>query len=80
MILWYQFLGDGRVRDPLTDLVGVPDPWAVWKGMGLERQRGVLRALVTVTVKPGRRGRMPDGSYTDLDSIEFDWKRGKAAA
>lgn len=62
-------------KDPLVDLVGAADPGAVWEGMELEQRRNVLRALVTVRVLPGRRGRMPDGSYQDLESIEFEWKR-----
>lgn len=69
-------LAAAATKDPLVGLVGVPDPWAVWKGMDLEQRRTVLRALVTVRVKPGRRGRMPDGTYQDMESIEFDWKRG----
>lgn len=70
-------LASAATRDPLLDLVGVPDPWKVWEGMELEQRRTVLRALVTVRVKPGRRGRMPDGTYQDMESIEFDWKRGQ---
>lgn len=73
-------LAAAAVRDPLVDLIGVADPWAVWAGMSLDRQRGILRAVVTVTVRPGRRGRMPDGSYQDLESVDFDWKkRGQQA-
>lgn len=71
-------LASAAAKDPLVDLVGVPDPWKVWEGMELEQRRTVLRSLVTVRVLPGRRGRMPDGSYTDLESIEFDWKRGRS--
>lgn len=69
-------LASAATRDPLADLVGVPDPWKVWEGMELEQRRTVLRALVTVRVKPGRRGRMPDGTYQDMESIKFEWKRG----
>jgi len=68
-------LAAAAAKDPLVDLVGAPDPWAVWAGMELEQRRNVLRSLVTVRVLPGRRGRMPDGSYQDMESIEFDWKR-----
>jgi site-specific DNA recombinase len=69
-------LASSAMRDPLVGLVGTPDPWAVWEGMELEQRRNVLRSLVTVRVKPGRRGRMPDGTYQDMESVEFDWKRG----
>jgi DNA invertase Pin-like site-specific DNA recombinase len=68
-------LAGAASKDPLVELVGVPDPWAVWEGMVLEQRRNVLRALVTVRVKPGRRGRMPDGTYQDMESIDFEWKR-----
>jgi site-specific DNA recombinase len=72
-------LASAATRDPLLDLVGVPDPWKAWEGMELEQRRTVLRALVTVRVKPGRRGRMPDGTYQDMESIDFEWKRGAAS-
>lgn len=68
-------LAQAAVKDPISDLVGAPDPWAKWEGMTLERRRAVLRSLVTVRVKPGRRGRMPDGSYQDMESVAFDWMR-----
>ncbi|RLL70522.1 recombinase family protein [Streptomyces sp. Z26] len=70
-------LADAAVRDPLAVVVGTPDPRAAWKGLGLEEQREILAALVTVTVRKGRPGRMPGGAYTDLDSVDFDWKRGR---
>jgi len=68
-------LAAAAVKDPLTNLVGVPHPRAVWEAMSLDQRRGVLRAVVTVTVAPGRRGRMPDGSYQDLTSVGFKWKK-----
>jgi DNA invertase Pin-like site-specific DNA recombinase len=73
-------LAAAAMKDPLVDLVGADDPWAVWKGMDLDQRRGVLRAAVTVVVRPGRRGRMPDGTRTDLSTIEFDWLRGPQTA
>jgi len=68
-------LAGAASKDPLVDLVGVADPWAVWEGMELEQRRNVLRSLVTVRVRPGRRGRMPDGTYQDLEAVDFEWKR-----
>jgi len=62
--------------DPLVDLVGAPDVRKAWRGLGLERQRNVLRALVEVTLKTPRPGRMPDGGYFDYDAVLFEWKRG----
>ncbi|MFF4347571.1 recombinase family protein [Streptomyces sp. NPDC001530] len=62
--------------DPLVDLVGAPDVRKAWKALELERKRGVLRALVTVTLTTPRQGRMPDGGYFDYDAVQFEWKRG----
>lgn len=71
-----QQLARAATRDPLAGLVGASDVRKAWKALDLERQRNVLRALVTVTLKTPRPGRMPDGGYFDYDAVEFDWKRG----
>lgn len=71
-------LADAAVRDPLASIVGVPDVREAWKGMELTQKREILDALVMVTVLKGRQGRMPDGSYTDLEAVDFTWKRGPA--
>lgn len=70
-----QQLATAATHDPLAAVVGAPDPRAAWKDLELDRKRALLRALVTVTVRPARPGRMPDGSYTDLENIDFEWKR-----
>ncbi|MFF7180171.1 recombinase family protein [Streptomyces sp. NPDC008121] len=61
--------------DPLVPLVGAPDVRKAWKAMDLQQQRGVLRELLEVTVRPARPGRMPDGGYFDYETIHFQWKR-----
>ncbi|WP_173266518.1 recombinase family protein [Streptomyces pacificus] len=71
-----QRMARAAVKDPLVDLVGAPDVRKAWKGMELDRRRSVLRALLDVTIRPARRGRMPDGGYFDYKTIELDWKRG----
>jgi site-specific DNA recombinase len=71
-----QQLARAATRDPLVDLVGAPDVRKAWKALQLDRQRNVLRALVTVTLLTPRQGRMPDGGYFDYDAIRFDWLRG----
>jgi hypothetical protein len=68
-------LARAATRDPLVDLVGAPDVRKAWKAMELDRKRNVLRALVTVTLKTPRPGRMPDGGYFDYDAVVFTWKR-----
>jgi DNA invertase Pin-like site-specific DNA recombinase len=69
-------LARAAMRDPLAGLVGAPDVRAAWKALELARKRNVLRALVEVTLKTPRPGRMPDGGYFDYDAVVFRWKRG----
>lgn len=70
-----QQLARAAVKDPLVGLVGVPDVRKAWKALDLDRRRTVLRALLQVTLRPPRPGRMPDGGYFDYDAIETEWKR-----
>jgi len=70
-----QQLARAATRDPLVDLVGAPDVRKAWKALELDRQRNVLRALVTVTLTTPRQGRMPDGGYFDYDAVVFEWLR-----
>ncbi|MFG3110568.1 recombinase family protein [Streptomyces tendae] len=72
-------LARAATADPLAGLVGAPDVRAAWKALELDRQRAVLRALVEVTLKTPRPGRMPDGGYFDYDAVVFEWKRGHSA-
>jgi DNA invertase Pin-like site-specific DNA recombinase len=73
-----QQLARAATRDPLVGLVGAPDVRKAWKKLELDRQRNVLRALIEVTLKTPRPGRMPDGGYFDYDAVKFQWKRGAA--
>ncbi|MGX1512200.1 recombinase family protein [Streptomyces collinus] len=70
-------LARAATADPLVGLVGALDVRAAWKALELDRQRAVLRALVEVTLKTPRQGRMPDGGYFDYDAVAFTWKRGQ---
>jgi site-specific DNA recombinase len=72
-----QQLARAATRDPLVGLVGAPDVRKAWKALLLDQQRNVLRALVEVTLKTPRPGRMPDGGYFDFDAVVFEWKRGQ---
>jgi DNA invertase Pin-like site-specific DNA recombinase len=69
-------LARAATQDPLVGLVGAPDVRKAWKALELEQQRNVLRALVTVTLKTPRPGRMPDGGYFDYAAVVFNWLRG----
>ncbi|MET8401426.1 recombinase family protein [Streptomyces sp900116325] len=68
-------LARASVKDPLVGLVGVPDVRKAWGGLDLDRRRTVLRALLKVTLRPPRRGRMPDGGYFDYEAVEVTWRR-----
>ncbi|MFE3386332.1 recombinase family protein [Streptomyces anulatus] len=68
-------LARAAVKDPLVGLVGVKDVQAAWEACELGRQRKVLQALLEVTLRPPRQGRMPDGGYFDYDAVETRWKR-----
>ena len=68
-------LARAALVDPLVELVGAKDVRKAWRALELDRKRTVLRALVEVTLKTPRPGRMPDGGYFDYDAVVFDWKR-----
>ncbi|MFE8962123.1 recombinase family protein [Streptomyces iakyrus] len=72
-------LARAATQDPLVGLVGAQDVRKAWKALELEQQRNVLRALVTVTLKTPRQGRMPDGGYFDYDAVHFAWKRERGS-
>jgi DNA invertase Pin-like site-specific DNA recombinase len=59
--------------NPVVGLVGADDVEAAWNRLGLSRQRAVLAYLMTVTVRPARRGRLPGGVYFDADSVDIVW-------
>lgn len=60
--------------NPVASLVGAEDPRAVWGGLDLSRRRAVVSYLMTVTVHPARRGRLPGGARLDTDAIEVQWR------
>lgn len=60
--------------NPVAGLVGAEDVDAEWKRMDLSRKRAAIDFLMTVTVYPARRGRLPGGVYFDTDSIQIEWK------
>lgn len=60
--------------NPVAGLVGVDDVEAVWNRLDLSRRRAVLAYLMTVTVRPARKGRLPGGVYFDAESIDVVWR------
>jgi DNA invertase Pin-like site-specific DNA recombinase len=67
-------LGRAVQVNPVAGLVGAEDIEAGWNRIGLSRQRAVLVYLMSVTVRPARRGRLPGGTYFDADSVEVVWR------
>lgn len=46
-----------------------------WTELGLDRQRAVVSALMTVTVLPrARNGRLPGGGYFDPEAVAIHWR------
>ncbi|MGW5175940.1 recombinase family protein [Streptomyces sp. NPDC004082] len=63
-------------RNPAAELVGAEDPALVWNApeFDLSRKRAVIDYLMTVTVHPARRGRLPGGAYFDASTVQVEWK------
>jgi site-specific DNA recombinase len=63
-------------KNPAADLIGAEDPVAFWNSpeFDLSRKRASIDYLMTVTVHPARRGRMPGGGYFDADTVQIEWK------
>jgi DNA invertase Pin-like site-specific DNA recombinase len=63
-------------RNPAADLIAAEDPVAFWNSpdFDLSRKRASVDYLVTVTVHPARRGRMPGGGYFDAETVQVEWK------
>lgn len=60
----------------LSGIVDAPDPGAAFKALDdLDRKRAIIARLMTITVKPAKRGRRkgwkPGESYFDPDSVEI---------
>ena len=63
-------------ESPLADFVGADDARKVWKGLGLGRQREVIRTLANITLLPVGRGRRPKSAPPiDPDTVVFNWQR-----
>jgi DNA invertase Pin-like site-specific DNA recombinase len=58
----------------LAGIADAVDPVSAFRGAGIERQRAVIDALMTVTISRLRPSRQPDGSYFDPASVDIKWK------
>ncbi|MFE2970898.1 recombinase family protein [Streptomyces sp. NPDC059340] len=63
-------------RNPAAGLLTAKDPAALWNSpeFDLSRKRASIDHLMTVTVHPARRGRLPGGGYFDAETVQIDWK------
>jgi site-specific DNA recombinase len=62
---------------PLAPLIGAEDVAAAWDDLTLGQQRAVIKALVTITIKPAGRGRRP--AVRDRVSVDPPAQPAKAA-
>lgn len=60
--------------NPVAGLLAAEDIEAEWNGLNLSRRRAVIAYLMTVRLRPARRGRLPGGVYFDADSVDIVWK------
>jgi DNA invertase Pin-like site-specific DNA recombinase len=60
--------------NPVAGLVGAEDIEAAWDALDLSRKRAVISHLMTVRLHPGRKGRLPGGTYFDAESVRIEWK------
>ncbi len=69
-----QVLAQAVQANPVAGLVGAEDIGAAWNRFDLSRKRAVISYLMTVRLRPARRGRLPGGAYFDAESVEIVWK------
>lgn len=60
--------------NPVAGLLAADDVEEAWDRLDLSRQRSVVAFMMTVRLKPARRGRLPGGGYFDEDSVDIVWK------
>ncbi|MEU3507715.1 recombinase family protein [Streptomyces longwoodensis] len=60
--------------NPVAGLLAAADIETAWDRLDLSRQRAVVAYMMTVRLQPARRGRLPDGTYFDTDSVDIVWK------
>jgi DNA invertase Pin-like site-specific DNA recombinase len=60
--------------NPVAGLLTADDVEAEWNRLDLSRRRSVVAYMMTVQLKPARRGRLPGGTYFDADSVGIVWK------
>lgn len=61
--------------DALGGVADAMDPVSAFRGAGIERQRAVIGALMTVTILLGKPSRQPDRTYFDPESVVIAERR-----
>ncbi|WP_433759897.1 recombinase family protein [Nocardia sp. CA-135398] len=60
--------------DVIAPVVNSADISATWRGLDTHRKRGIIDALMVVTIEPVGPGRRQDGSYFAADGIRIEWR------
>ncbi|QJT04332.1 recombinase family protein [Streptomyces asoensis] len=60
--------------NPVAGLLAADDVEAEWNRLDLSRRRSVVAFMMTVRLRPARRGRLPGGTYFDAESVDIMWK------
>ncbi len=67
-------LAQATIHSPLVDVVTADDVAGAWAKLDLQRRRGIVDALMSITVLPAPRGRRPGGAWFDPDSVQIEWR------
>ncbi|MDQ6728939.1 MAG: recombinase family protein [Actinomycetota bacterium] len=66
-----QSMSGGSGAAVVSDLLGAPNPARQWRAAPVDRRRAIVRALVNVTVLPGRNR----GNRFDPDLVHVEWRQ-----
>lgn len=59
---------------PLSGIADADSPSAAFLDQPVARQRSIVDKLMTVTILPGRPGRLPGSHGVDFDRVKIDWR------
>lgn len=69
-------LANAAAGSPLAGFADAVDVQTAWNDATVSRRKSVVDALFTVTLRKAPRGRRPNGSYFDPESVIIDWREG----
>lgn len=67
-------LAEAVAGSPLAGFADAEVVVDAWAAAPVPRRRGVVDALMTVSLRPAPRGRRPGGGYFDPTSVEITWR------